>query len=94
MRADARRHPPAGELVALLVTVKRLRDADRPTAPLRTALPQLALALVVLAVGLALELRWVWLVTAACCLVGVGLLRAGRASIERRRRRATDERPP
>ncbi len=67
-------------------------DAGLPPRPLTAALPQLSLALLVLAVGLAAAIEWPWVLAVAGFLMLVGALQAARAALElERRRRAADE---
>ncbi|HUK45410.1 MAG TPA: hypothetical protein VLV28_08950 [Gaiellaceae bacterium] len=68
------------------------RDVVSPRHPLLAALPQLALALVVVAAGLGAGIRWPWVAAVAGSLAAVGLLQSVRAAIELGRlRRLADE---
>ena len=76
---------------ALPVRSRSARDVDRdPARPLRTALPTVFLALLVLAVGAVISSLWV--VALAGALVVLGLVQSARAAFEReRQRREADE---
>jgi len=66
--------------------------SQNPSRPLFTVLPQLCLALLVLAAGFLFTLAWLPVAVIACFLVLVGLVRSARAAAELgRRRRAADE---
>jgi hypothetical protein len=57
-----------------------------------TALPQLGLAVGVLAVGFGASIAWPWVIAVACSLVAVALWQAIRAAVELgRRRRVADD---
>jgi hypothetical protein len=70
----------------------RRRDTGAPLRPLPALLPQVCLALLVVAAGFAAGIEWPWVLTIACSLVFVAMLQATRAAVElARRRRAADE---
>jgi hypothetical protein len=74
------------------VQVRRRGDAEGAVRPLLAALPQLCLALLVLAVGFGTGIAWPWVLAIACSLGFIALLRAARAAVElERRRQAADE---
>jgi hypothetical protein len=78
-------------VIALTIRSHR-RDAEAAARPLLVALPQVLLALLVLAVGFAAAIAWPWVVAIACSLVLVALAQAIRAAVElQRRRRAADQ---
>jgi hypothetical protein len=70
-----------------------LRESGSEAAhPARAALGELAVAALVLVVGLAFGVRWVWVLAVACSLLAVGAFRAARAAVEvARLRRTADE---
>ena len=71
---------------------RRHLGTDGPPRPTLVALPSLGLALLVLAVGFAASIGWMWVGTTAGSLVFLGAFQAARASVEiGRRRRAADE---
>ncbi len=71
---------------------RRTRDPQIPAHPLLAAIPELALAALVLAVGFGASVGSLWTLIVAGALVVVALLRAGVAAIEvGRRRRTADE---
>jgi len=75
----------------LLVRVRRHRDSELPVHPLAAAAPELCLAPLVAAVGIAGFARQ-WAAIAACALVLLAVYRATRAAVELgRRRRSADE---
>jgi hypothetical protein len=67
-------------------------DPDVPAQPLLMAVPELALALFVLAFGFVAAIHWRWTLPVASALVLVALTRAMRSALEQgRRRRIADD---
>jgi hypothetical protein len=76
----------------LHVQVSKRRDAELPGRPIVSALPELALAVLVLGMGFAASIDWRWVVAVACTFVAVGSWQAVRAGVELgRQRRVADE---
>ena len=76
----------------LHIRARKQQGPELPGRPILSALPQLTLAVLVLALGFGASIDWRWVVAVACAFVAAGSWQAVRTGVELgRQRRVADE---